>query len=86
MRCADCGTEYATVDEPAPASSTRSPLTSRALEVVSLIARGRTNRQIADALVISERTAERHVANVMDKLELTSRSQIAVWAQARDPR
>ena len=64
-------------------SSADRPLTAREREVVSLIVRGRTNRQIADALVISERTVERHVANVMDKLDLTSRSQIAVWAHER---
>jgi predicted ATPase/class 3 adenylate cyclase/DNA-binding CsgD family transcriptional regulator len=73
----------APADEPAPASAADLPLTAREREVVSLIARGRTNRQIADALVISERTAERHVANVMDKLDLTARSQIAVWAHER---
>ena len=38
-----------------------------------------TNRQIADQLVIGERTVHTHVANVLSKLELTSRTQIATW-------
>jgi predicted ATPase/DNA-binding CsgD family transcriptional regulator len=59
------------------------PLTARERQVADLIASGLTNRQIAEALVISERTAERHVSNVMDKLDMSSRSQIAVWAADR---
>ena len=39
-----------------------------------------TRRQIADELVIATSTAERHVANILRKLDLTSRAQIAVWA------
>jgi DNA-binding NarL/FixJ family response regulator len=45
-----------------------------------LIVRGRTNRQIAASLVISERTAARHVENILGKLQLASRAQVAVWA------
>lgn len=55
-------------------------LTTREREVVALVARGLSNRQIADRLVISERTAEAHVANVRAKLGLSSRAQIAAWA------
>jgi DNA-binding NarL/FixJ family response regulator len=55
-------------------------LTEREREVAALIARGRTNRQIADELVITEHTAERHVENILGKLGLTSRVQIAAWA------
>ena len=45
-----------------------------------LIARGLTNRQIAEVLVIGERTVEMHVSNVLGKLGLASRAQVAVWA------
>jgi non-specific serine/threonine protein kinase len=55
-------------------------LTRREEQVAALIARGRSNRQIADELVIATSTAERHVANILRKLDLTSRAQIAVWA------
>jgi DNA-binding NarL/FixJ family response regulator len=55
-------------------------LTAREREVAALIARGRSNRQIADELDLSERTVEGHVANVLSKLGFTVRSQIAAWA------
>lgn len=55
-------------------------LTTREREVAVLIARGKSNRAIADALVISEKTTERHVANILAKLGFNSRAQIAVWA------
>jgi non-specific serine/threonine protein kinase len=57
-----------------------SRLTARECEVTTLIACGRSNRAIADELVISERTVEKHLANIMARLELTSRTQLAVWA------
>jgi adenylate cyclase len=59
------------------------PLTEREGEVVSLIVRGHTNREIATELVIAEGTAVRHVANILNKLGLKSRAQVAVWAVER---
>jgi DNA-binding NarL/FixJ family response regulator len=56
------------------------PLTAREREVAVLIARGFTNRQIAETLVIAEATAVRHVANILNKLNLSSRARVAVWA------
>jgi non-specific serine/threonine protein kinase len=50
------------------------------VEVASLIAHGLTNRQIADHLVVAPSTAERHVANILTKLDLSSRTKIAAWA------
>jgi DNA-binding NarL/FixJ family response regulator len=55
-------------------------LTARELEVVRLIAGGKSNRAIAETLIVSERTAESHVTNILLKLNLTSRVQIAAWA------
>jgi DNA-binding NarL/FixJ family response regulator len=58
-------------------------LTAREREVAVLVARGRTNREIAAALVISERTADAHVQNILNKLGFSSRAQIAAWAAER---
>jgi predicted ATPase/DNA-binding CsgD family transcriptional regulator len=55
-------------------------LTPREQEVASLIARGLTNRQIGEALVITEGTAASHVVHILDKLGFRSRAQVAVWA------
>jgi DNA-binding CsgD family transcriptional regulator len=54
-------------------------LSARELEVAQLLAEGLTNRQIAQRLVISERTAQNHVQHILTKLGFSSRSQIAVW-------
>ena len=58
-------------------------LTAREREIAALIAHGKFNREIADVLVLSERTIETHVSNIMLKLNLTSRRQIASWAIER---
>jgi two-component system nitrate/nitrite response regulator NarL len=47
---------------------------------MSWLGRGLSNRAIAEVLVIAESTAQRHVANVMAKLHVTSRAQVAIWA------
>jgi predicted ATPase/class 3 adenylate cyclase/DNA-binding NarL/FixJ family response regulator len=57
--------------------------TPREREVLGHLARGLSNRQIADALVVTVRTAEKHVDNVIGKLGLASRAQVAVWAAAQ---
>jgi non-specific serine/threonine protein kinase len=56
-----------------------SALTRREREVAALVARGLTNRQVSQELSISERTAGNHVAKILKKLGLHSRSQIASW-------
>jgi DNA-binding NarL/FixJ family response regulator len=61
-----------------------STLTPREREIAALIARGLSNRAIADELVISQATVARHVANMLTKLGFGSRAQIAVWV-ARQP-
>lgn len=55
-------------------------LSERELEVVGLIAEGKTNKEIADALIIAEKTARNHVSRILGKLGLTRRSQAAAWA------
>jgi DNA-binding NarL/FixJ family response regulator len=55
-------------------------LTAREREVLALVGQGRANRDIAEALFISERTARTHVSNILRKLELTSRTQAAILA------
>ena len=55
-------------------------LSPREREVARLIARGYSNRQIANELVIAEPTAERHAANIFFKLSVHSRAQVAAWA------
>ena len=55
-------------------------LTPREREVLALVARGASNRQIAGALVVSERTARTHVSAILSKLGLVSRTQAALWA------
>jgi DNA-binding NarL/FixJ family response regulator len=55
-------------------------LTVREREILALVAQGHSNRDIADELVISERTARTHVSNVLSKLQLSSRTQAALLA------
>jgi len=59
------------------------PLTPRETEVVKLIAEGFTGREIADVLVISEKTVERHRANVLEKLGLRDRVALTRYAVRR---
>jgi two-component system response regulator DevR len=56
------------------------PLSDREKEVLLLVAKGRTNREIAEALVISEHTARNHVTHILDKLGLSRRSEAAAYA------
>jgi DNA-binding NarL/FixJ family response regulator len=55
-------------------------LTTRELEILRLVGAGKSNKEIAAELQISERTARTHVSNILGKLDLTSRTQAALWA------
>ena len=59
-------------------------LTGREVEVLGLLATGKTNREIADALVISEKTVARHVSNIFVKLGVNSRSAATAYAFTHD--
>ncbi|MEV5834276.1 AAA family ATPase [Nocardia sp. NPDC052112] len=62
----------------------RATLSPREREVAALVAAGRSNREIATALVLSERTAQNHVQHILTKLGFANRSQIAAWV-SRNP-
>jgi predicted ATPase/DNA-binding CsgD family transcriptional regulator len=70
--------------DPQPATrSSAEGLTARELEVLSLLAAGRTDREIADTLYISPRTASKHVGAILSKLAVASRAEAAVLAVQR---
>jgi DNA-binding CsgD family transcriptional regulator len=68
---------------PREQAETSSPLTPREEDVARLVADGLSNRSIAEALFVSERTVETHVSNTLSKLGFTSRTQIATWVVER---
>ncbi len=59
---------------------TEEPLTEREVDVLKLVAQGLTNQDIAEKLVISERTVRTHVSHILDKLHLANRTQAALYA------
>ena len=61
------------------AKSQTQPLSPREWEIAEAIAQGLNNRDISSILFISVRTVDAHVRNILDKLELSSRSQVAIW-------
>ncbi|SCG07132.1 two component transcriptional regulator, LuxR family [Streptomyces sp. MnatMP-M17] len=67
-------------DETGAGQGRGTSLTDREQEVLGLIADGRSNREIARALVLSEKTVKTHVSNILMKLDLSDRTQAALWA------
>ncbi len=59
---------------------TEEPLTERELEILKFIAQGYANQEIADILVVSERTVRTHVSHILSKLHLANRTQAALYA------
>ena len=85
--------ELTALDMPGPAGAAAralaglglaGPLSAREEEVARWVAQGLTNRAVAARLHLSERTVESHVRNVLTKLDLHNRTQLAAWRQARD--
>jgi len=75
--------EAATGPRPAEAGRRPSPpddLTERELEVIRLVAQGRSNREIADEFVLSEKTVKTHISHILAKLGLKDRTQLAIHA------
>jgi len=68
------------IDHPAELMYTSDPLTPRELETLRLIARGLSNQEIAAALVVHERTVAKYVSNILTKLHLANRTQVALYA------
>jgi len=70
------------VRETSARAKAKAGLSPREREVAGLVAAGRTNRQMAEALGVAERTATSHIQNILNKLGFDSRAQIAAWAAA----
>lgn len=65
---------------PRPAEAPVEQLTEREMDVLRLIAKGKSNKEIADTLIISEKTVKTHVSNILSKLHLADRTQVAIYA------
>lgn len=72
------------VSPPPPPKVVNIPLTQRERDVVKLIALGKSNKEIAGALYLSEGTVKNHITNILSKLELRDRTQLAVYAKDMD--
>jgi NarL family two-component system response regulator LiaR len=68
------------LNRPSDLPPTEEPLTSREMEVLTLVAQGFGNQEIAQKLVVSERTVGTHVSNILGKLHLANRTQAALYA------
>jgi len=68
------------IDHPSELMYTADPLTPRELETLKLIARGLSNQEIAENLVVHERTVAKYVSSILDKLHLANRTQVALYA------
>jgi DNA-binding NarL/FixJ family response regulator len=68
-----------------PAEVGVAPLTSRQVEVAKLVAQGLTDREIAAVLVISPRTTESHVQNILTRLSMRRRAEVAAWVARHSP-
>jgi DNA-binding NarL/FixJ family response regulator/tetratricopeptide (TPR) repeat protein len=77
------GTSLSASSARAAAKRAHGGLTAREREVAAMVGRGLSNREIAAALFVSERTVESHTSHIREKLGLTSRAQVAAWVVAR---
>jgi NarL family two-component system response regulator LiaR len=68
------------LNQPSALPPTEDPLTKRELEVLKLVARGLSNQDIAEQIVVSEGTVRIHISNILSKLHLANRTQAALYA------
>ena len=66
--------------QPSDLPPTEEPLTEREVDVLQLVAQGMSNQEIAETLVVGERTVSTHVSNILDKLHLANRTQATLYA------
>jgi DNA-binding CsgD family transcriptional regulator len=71
--------------EPSPAEDVPAPLTRRERQVADVVARGLSNKEIANVLLISHRTVDSHIEHILAKLDFTNRAQIAAWVALQHP-
>jgi len=65
---------------PRPNEAPVEQLTPREMDVLRLVAKGMSNKEIADALIVSEKTVKTHISNILSKLHLADRTQVAIYA------
>ena len=68
------------IQNPVPQTQIENSLTDREMEILRQVALGKTNQEIADELVVSERTVRTHITNILAKLRLSNRTQLALFA------
>ena len=68
------------ISQPTSLPLSEDPLSDREIEVLKLVAQGLSNQEIAEKLVVSDRTVGKHVGNILDKLHLANRTQAALYA------
>ena len=68
------------LNHPSQAKAEGTPLTGREVEVLKLVAQGLSNHEIGEPLVIAERTVSKHVSSIIEKLHVSNRTQVALYA------
>jgi len=68
------------LNHPSQANAEGTPLTEREVEVLKLVAQGLSNHEIGETLVIAERTVSKHVSSIIEKLHVSNRTQVALYA------
>ena len=68
------------LNQPSQSNVEGTPLTEREVEVLKLVAQGLSNHEICETLVIAERTVSKHVSSIIEKLHVSNRTQVALYA------